>query len=987
MIANRNLTIKKPSPVPMPEAGGLGIVFVTAYHTLVKLGRIQKGDTVLIHSATGGVGQAAVMIAQHFGANIIATAGSAAKREFLKSTYGIQYVSDSHSLGWADDVMKWTNGKGVTMILNSLAGDAITKGISVLAPGGRFLEIGKRDILGNSPLGLRDFLLNKAFFSAQLDLMMEHSPEHFKELFEEVGQLFESGALKPVPTQVYSVDRLTEVSRLVAGGKHQGKIVIQVPADYIPPELEPATLEFDPKASYVITGGFGGVGLAFAEWLGSRGAKHVVLVGRRGVVNSRGKRTIKKLNDKGVEVSSVKADVSTFEDCQKIFAPEVLKGRPVKGIVHLAMVLEDNLLNRLTKEKFRAVLLPKAFGGVHLHELTKDQEPGLDFFIMSSSICDLGNWEQANYAAANLAMDPLAFKRKQAGLPALAIQFGAIRGAGFLDFNRLAAKITKMRGFNTLHITELLFMIERMVRHNDAGVVCLADENWAAIKENARDHLKYSHLVLENVQSDTKSTANMSKEEMIEVAVKQLSEVLGLPASRIDITEPVVSYGVDSLMSVELVNWVKRQFNITVSQMDILSGMSIQDIINRLDFQGSGGDAAAAAMPAAGAAPAKAHKHSESQAPLVQIREARAAKSIVVLFPYMGATADKVFKNWDMFLDESDLYTVQARPESLNALIPQLVPAIFNATKAKPGVPLYFYGHSMGAIVAYQVAQHIHRLPVDEQPPLCGLMVGAAPAPTTKLLRGLEEWSPESIKELPDERLIKSQKDIGIVPMDAEATPELAAILRKDMMLLKTFTLFPGDEPLTNNKTILPYPVHGFVGKMDKMVKREEVQEWSHFTKDFALTAVDGGHTFLEQNINAFTALLQGFVYKPSSEWNPKPMPTATPATAMPATTPMEMPVTMMPMMNGHHKENGVEPKKKMTTASAEPSSMVPVTTTPPPQGSSFERITPTTTTTYAPPTTPAIAPTQQMQQAGGLPWMTIGVMAMGLLMGAFYYS
>jgi pyochelin biosynthetic protein PchC len=348
------------------------------------------------------------------------------------------------------------------------------------------------------------------------------------------------------------------------------------------------------------------------------------------------------------------------------------------------------------------------------------------------------------------------------------------------------------------------------------------------------------------------------------------------------------------------------------------------------------------------------------EAALVQIREARAAKTIVVLFPYMGATASEIFKNWDMFLDESDLYILQARAESLNALIPQVVPAIFNITKAKPGVPLYFYGHSMGAIVAYQLAQHIHRLPVDEQPPLSGLLVGAAQAPTTKLLRGLEEWSPESIRTATDEFIIKSQMMIGTVPADAQSTPELASILRKDLLLLKTLVLVPEDEPLANNKNLLPYPVHAFMGKHDKLVKKDEIEAWKYFTNDFGMTVVEGGHTFLVQQMTSFTTLLQNFFYLPSDQWNPKPAPQKAPEPEK--TTVMTAP-----------KEEMMASTTTMM-AQSESTSMVP-------QGSSSETITTSSTKPTTTMTTPKTTP-----QSSSSSFMSLGIVLMGVL-GAWLYS
>ncbi len=297
------------------QAASLPIAFVTAYYALHHMARLGRGERVLIHAATGGVGLAAIQVARWLGAEIYATAGSQEKRAYLQAL-GIQHVMDSRSLSFADEVLALTDGQGVDVVLNSLSGEAIAKGLSVLAPYGRFIEIGKRDIYQNSQIGLRPFQKNLAYFAIDLDRMIRERPTQVGDVLREVMQLLAAGSFTPLPVRVFPVAQVADAFRLMAQAKHMGKLVIDV-KDVKGAEVRSAQPDrlVCADGTYLITGGLGGLGLEVAKWLVQSGAQHLVLMGRRerAALPPRAIETVDALERSGAQVIIAQADV-TRED-------------------------------------------------------------------------------------------------------------------------------------------------------------------------------------------------------------------------------------------------------------------------------------------------------------------------------------------------------------------------------------------------------------------------------------------------------------------------------------------------------------------------------------------------------------------------------------------------------------------------------------------------------------------------------------------------
>ncbi|XP_038079053.1 highly reducing polyketide synthase ZEA2-like [Patiria miniata] len=583
VICDARLTVLKPENLSFVDSASVGVVFVTAYLCLVERANLKEDETILIHSACGGVGLAAVQIAKMIGAKIICTAGTEEKRNYLQKQLGIEMVSDSRSSRFYDDVMKWTNGRGVDVILNSLSGKLLQTGTSLLAPAGRFCEIGKRDILQNCNLPMGFFLENKVFHSCQVDVLMKQQPAIVQNIMQKVIHLFEESKLKPIPVTVHSIKELKETFRTMSKGSHIGKIVFEVPEDFQPTEVKQSLNQFTSNATYIITGGFGGIGQALSRWLCQNGAQHIVLVSRRGAQTAAAKRTVSYLKRNKVNLYEFALDISSKNSVAAML--EKLRDDKqvpkIRGIFHLAGVIEEEDLSEITFDQMSRILGAKATGARILHELT--QEDKLDIFFMLSSISTTwGHQAQPVYCAANAYLDALAEKRHNCGLPALSVQLAPIKGAGYLEDKAETVKIIAMKGNYQLYVDEFLAVLGQLLPRKDLPCVCLANMDWGATQQFCQKHmLKFHHLAANNSKSPSGEARCLDAADLEASVKSKMAELLCMSEESIDVSQPMVNYGVDSLVALEMVNWATNQLGVTISQLDILGGITTAALLEK----------------------------------------------------------------------------------------------------------------------------------------------------------------------------------------------------------------------------------------------------------------------------------------------------------------------------------------------------------------------------------------------------------------------
>ncbi len=466
MITLADFVAPKPEHLSYEEAATIPICFLTVQHALRRLGRMQPGERVLIHAASGGVGLAAVQIARQVGAEIFATAGSERKRDYLRSL-GIQHVMDSRTLDFADQIREATDGEGIDLVLNSLTGETIQASLSVLREGGRFLELGKTDLWDQARVDA--FRPGVTFYPIALDQMMAEDPAAVKSLLYEVLQQFADKRLQPLLLRTFTMPRVVDALRHMARAEHIGKVVVQA-AEVSEPAKEALTLRED--ATYLITGGLGGLGLKLAQWLVDRGAHHLVLLGRS-AASEQARAQLNALNRPGVKIAVRKCDIGNRAEVAGVLTEVAKEMPPLGGVFNLAGILDDGILREQTRERFDRVMAAKVHGAWHLHELTANMP--LDLFVLFSSAASLlGSPGQGNYAAANAFLDALAHHRRALKLPALSVNWGSWDEVG------MAARLKQSEGqrwsaagIGWIGVDQGLATLERLILDDKAQAAVL----------------------------------------------------------------------------------------------------------------------------------------------------------------------------------------------------------------------------------------------------------------------------------------------------------------------------------------------------------------------------------------------------------------------------------------------------------------------------------------------------------------------------------
>ncbi|MDR3662956.1 MAG: SDR family NAD(P)-dependent oxidoreductase [Mycobacterium sp.] len=424
--------------------------------------KLKPGDKVLIHAASGGVGLAAVQMARQQGATVFATA-SAYKRATLRKM-GVEYVYDSRTTDFADQILADTDGAGVDVVLNSLTNEGFVEAtVRATAKGGRFAEIAKRDIwTAEQMAAVRPDI---DYEIVALDVTMMTDPDRIQRLMAELSDGLAKGEWTPVPAEIYPLTEAKTAFRRMQQARHIGKIVVQMPKP-----LQPHG-----DRSYLITGGLGALGLHTAAYLAQLGAGDIVLTSRR-EPDAEAQRAIDGIMERfHCRIHVFSADVGAESELAALLDRIRAELPPLAGVAHLAGVLDDALLPQQDLERFRKTLGPKAFGALHLHKLTQDDE--LDFFIVySSASAVLGSPAQANYATANALLDGLVAHRRAQGLPATAANFGPW-GRGGMASSQAATANLSAQGMMPLEPTAALTALSEMIRHG-TGQATVLKANW-----------------------------------------------------------------------------------------------------------------------------------------------------------------------------------------------------------------------------------------------------------------------------------------------------------------------------------------------------------------------------------------------------------------------------------------------------------------------------------------------------------------------------
>ncbi|KAL6440730.1 hypothetical protein ACFW04_003291 [Cataglyphis niger] len=551
VVADLGFLWEVPDKWTLEQAATIPVAYATSYYALFVRGQLKAGESVLIHAGTGGVGQAAIAISLHAGCTVFTTVGTPEKREYLKKTFPQltdRHIGNSRDTSFEQLILTETQGRGVDVVLNSLAEEKLHAGIRCLALNGRFLEIGKYDLSNDSRVGMSMFLKNTAFHGILLDMLFGEDCAEKKEVVKLLSEGIKNGAVRPLPSTVFSEQQLEQGFRFMATGKHIGKVLLKI-RDEEPKKLVlplpkivaaiPRTY-MNPEKSYILVGGLGGLGLELANWMISRGAKFIILVSRSGIRTGYQALCVRRWRENGVKILVSTADVTTLSGAERLIQ-ESSRLAPVGGIFNLAAVLRDALIENLTEADFKTVTLPKIEGTRNLDAISRKSCPSLDYFVVfSSTSCGRGNMGQTNYGFANSAMERMMEQRQANSLPGLAIQWGAIGDVGLVM--DMGGNDLEIGGTKPQHIMSCLATMDIFLQ---------------------QPHPVLSSIVLAEKYKFT----NNDKQILL---IEAIANILGIKdANSVNGSNSLADLGMDSLMGTEIKQTLERNYDIVLSPQEI----------------------------------------------------------------------------------------------------------------------------------------------------------------------------------------------------------------------------------------------------------------------------------------------------------------------------------------------------------------------------------------------------------------------------------
>jgi acyl transferase domain-containing protein/NADPH:quinone reductase-like Zn-dependent oxidoreductase len=568
----------KPSRLSFEDAATLPVAFLTASYALDGL---QPGESVLIHAAAGGVGQAAVQLARHAGARILTTA-SPGKWEFVKAS-GAEEVMNSRSVEFADETLARTAGRGVDVVLNSLNGVFIPKSLGVLAQGGRFVEIGKIGLW--SADRVRELRPDVSYRVFELGEEVLRRPVELRRRMLDLLGDFESGALRPLPASVFLIRDAAHAFRHMAQGKHVGKVVLAV---------RRSEVGIRPDSTYLITGGLGALGLHAAEWMAQMGAGRLVLCGRR-PGGPEQLRRVEELRRTGARVEIVTADVAEAREVERLVAAANSQQWPLRGVVHAAGVFADAALADQDAGRFERVMAPKRQGGMNLHRATLDLP--LDFFICySSSGSFMPAPGQANYAAANASLDALAHYRRSRGLTALTIDWGPWAAGMAASAGERARQ--HRSGLGICDITPQLGtqVLDHMIRRGAGAQVACLSIDWEQFRAHVRSGQSNEFFaalarrptpepraaVLQEMQEAAASERRGLLESYV---IEQVARALGVSAESVEPRQGLFDMGIDSLIAIDLRNRLQADLGVPLTQTLAFDYPTLDALVDHLSHE------------------------------------------------------------------------------------------------------------------------------------------------------------------------------------------------------------------------------------------------------------------------------------------------------------------------------------------------------------------------------------------------------------------
>ncbi|KAK9770756.1 putative Carrier domain-containing protein [Seiridium cardinale] len=616
IVVPSNLVFHIPGTTTFAEAATIPVCFGTVLYSLITVGRIEKGQSVLIHSACGGVGLTAVQVCRMLGAEVYLTVGNEEKVNYLMNTFGFprERIFNSRDSSFVEGIMRETNGRGVDLVLNSLSGELLHASWNCVARFGTMVELGLRDLKGSGRLNMFPFAENRSYVGVEAIQFVER-PDILKRQYDLFFASSQHDLLRPLqPLTVFPADKIEEAFRFLEDASHIGKVAVELTSQTISSVPHVEHVKFDPTKSYLLTGGTGGLGKSIAIWMVEHGARHLTFISRSAGTSDASKALFFELQTMGCSVTAV---VGTVESIDSVNEAIQQSKHPIKGVLHLAMLLHDGPLMEMNWPEWQKAVEPKARGAWNLHSALLPQEQDLDFFFMSSSLLStLSTSGQANYVAGNAVMEALCQYRHSLGLPAAVLNISAIEDIGFLTENEQAVQNIKSQGLMEVNERRFLECLELTIlqcqadsqRHQPGESDCiepwsnssqlfmglqttedLDDPKCRTMWRRDRRMGLYHNRVTSDTMVAPKGDALQEflasiaggdgmdlikdQETVAFLAVqigKKVNEYLLRPNQETDPQSSLTNMGLDSLLSVELARWFKSSFGIRMSVLEIV---------------------------------------------------------------------------------------------------------------------------------------------------------------------------------------------------------------------------------------------------------------------------------------------------------------------------------------------------------------------------------------------------------------------------------
>ncbi|KAL8936336.1 MAG: hypothetical protein Q9216_004984 [Gyalolechia sp. 2 TL-2023] len=609
--AHATSVAKIPEHVSYSHAAAVPLVFCTAHYSLISVARLQAGESVLIHSAAGGVGQAAVMIAKQVQATIYATVSTEEKKTFLIDRYQIpeSHIFSSRTRQFAETVMQMTGG--VDVVLNSLSGELLRASWSCVAPFGRFVELGKSDINSREGLPMSPFNMNVTFASVDLGMVMNHNKAVMASTLKAVMTYWGNPDLQlgASSLNVYKSSEIEQAFRKMQSGTSIGKIVIEMDDASVVPvaPTSKSTSYFDPCATYVITGGFGGLGPSITRWMADRNARNFIVLSRSGAKSKSAIELLEEMENRGIRVEAPPCDIANGDVVSSVFKRLTGSMPPIKGCIQASMVLKDGLFENTSLSDFDAVLKPKFQGSWNLH---LHLPSNLDFFVLLSSVTGVtGARAQAAYAAGNTFQNTLARHRVSLGQKCISLDLGPVSASGVAVENDLIASLEAI-GLQTVGRNPLFALLDHCCDANlplpsatsdlDESQIITGLGGAEKLPPDRLGQIYWTRKPLFSILRHTirssnhdaatqplssgpnhadllqKAASASAATELVTVAlIGKVAQNLNVSDADIDAEKPIYAYGIDSLVALEVRYWFSKEIGADVTIWEIMQARSL----------------------------------------------------------------------------------------------------------------------------------------------------------------------------------------------------------------------------------------------------------------------------------------------------------------------------------------------------------------------------------------------------------------------------